>query len=30
MVPVTVAIQGSEHDAERTGPLAEEDKEMMS
>lgn len=30
MVPVAVAIQRSEHDAERAGPLAEEDKEVMS
>lgn len=30
MVPVAVAVQGCEHDAERTSPLTEEDEEVMS
>lgn len=30
MVPVAVAVQRSEHDAERTSPLAKEDEEVMS
>lgn len=30
MVPVAVAVQGGEHDAERAGPLAEEDEEVMA
>lgn len=30
VVTVTVAIQGRKHDAERAGPLAEEDEEVMS
>lgn len=29
MIPVTVAVQRREHDAERTGPLTEEDEEVM-
>lgn len=29
VVPVTVAVQRSEHDAERAGPLTEEDEEVM-
>lgn len=29
VVPVTVAVQGREHDAEGAGPLTEEDEEMM-
>lgn len=29
MIPVTVAVQRSEHDAERAGPLTEEDEEVM-
>ena len=29
MVPVTVAVQRGEHDAERPGPLTEEDEEVM-
>lgn len=29
VIPVTVAVQRREHDAERTGPLAEEDEEVM-
>lgn len=30
MVAVTVAIEGREHDAEGSSPLAEEDEEMVS
>lgn len=30
MVAVAVAIEGREHDAERAGPLTEEDEEMMA
>lgn len=30
VVAVAVAIEGSEHDAEGSGPLAEEDEEMVS
>lgn len=29
VIPVTVAVQRSEHDAERAGPLTEEDEEVM-
>lgn len=29
MVAVTVTIKGSKHDTEGSGPLAEEDEEMM-
>ena len=29
MIPVTVAVQRGEHDAERSGPLTEEDEEVM-
>lgn len=29
MIPVTVSVQGGEHDAEGTCPLAEQDKEVM-
>lgn len=29
VIPVTVAVQRREHDAERTGPLTEEDEEVM-
>lgn len=29
VIAVTVAVQRCEHDAERTGPLAEEDEEVM-
>lgn len=29
MVAVTVAIEGSEHDTEGPGPLAEEDEEVV-
>lgn len=29
MIPVTVAVQRGEHDAERAGPLTEEDEEVM-
>lgn len=30
VIPVTVAVQRGEHDAERTGPLTEEDEEVMA
>lgn len=30
MVAVTVTVEGSKHDTEGSGPLAEEDEEMMS
>ena len=30
MIPVAVAIQGREHDAEGAGPLAEEDEQVMA
>lgn len=30
MIPVTVAVQRGEHDAEGAGPLTEEDEEVMS
>ena len=30
VVPVAVAVQGGEHDAERAGPLAEEDEEVVT
>lgn len=30
VIPVTVAVQRGEHDAERAGPLTEEDEEVMS
>ena len=29
MIPVTVAVQRGEHDAERASPLTEEDEEVM-
>ncbi len=29
MVPVTIAIQGREHDTEWSSPLAEKDEEMV-
>lgn len=29
MIPVAVAVQRGEHDAERASPLTEEDEEMM-
>jgi len=29
VIPVTVAVQRGEHDAERSSPLTEEDKEVM-
>lgn len=29
VIPVTVAVQRGEHDAERAGPLTEEDEEVM-
>lgn len=29
VIPVTVTVQGGEHDAERAGPLTEEDEEVM-
>lgn len=29
MIPVTVAVKRGEHDAERTGPLTEEDEEVV-
>lgn len=29
MIPVTIAVQRSEHDAERASPLTEEDEEVM-
>lgn len=29
MIPVTVAVERREHDAERTSPLTEEDEEVM-
>lgn len=30
VIAVTVAVQRCKHDAERTGPLTEEDEEVMS
>lgn len=30
VVAVAIAIQGCEHDTKRSGPLAEEDEEVMS
>lgn len=30
VIPVTVAVQGGEHDTERASPLTEEDEEVMS
>lgn len=30
VVPVAVAVQRGEHDAERAGPLAEEDEEVVA
>lgn len=29
VIPVAVAVQRGEHDAERAGPLTEEDEEVM-
>lgn len=30
MIAITVTIEGSEHDTERSSPLTEKDEEMMS